>query len=68
MEELDFLEVKRANYAKFGSVVRPEVMIRIVENSIVKWLDVDKYNEVIEKERKDMKKVEEFTKKLSEDE
>ena len=24
MNELDFLEVKRANYAKFGSVLRPE--------------------------------------------
>ena len=60
----------KAYVAKYGSsswevdALRPEIMIKIVEDSIAQFLDTKKYNEVMRQEEKDMEQLEEFAKKL----
>ena len=44
--------------------LRPEVMIKLVENTILELIDIDKYNAVIKQEKKDMGIVEDFAEKL----
>lgn len=45
--------------------LKPQIMRQIVESEIVKHIDMDKYNTVIEKEKQQKKKLEEFGNKLS---
>jgi hypothetical protein len=57
--------------AKYGSTtwevdaLKPDVMIRIVDNAILKYIDVDKYNAVIEREDEEKQKLIEFAKKIT---
>lgn len=44
--------------------LRPDVMIKLVEQSVEELVDVDIMQEIIEKEKKDMKQLENFGKKV----
>ena len=46
--------------------LKPEVMIKLVDDAIKQYVDVDKMNKIIEQEKQDMKAIEEFAKKLKE--
>jgi hypothetical protein len=57
--------------AKYGQstwevdALKPDVMIKIVETAIRKYIDVDKYNAVIEREDKEKEKLIEFANKIT---
>lgn len=45
--------------------LKPEIMIKIVEDAIVELVDLEKYKKIIQKEKKDMEKLEKFAKQLN---
>lgn len=46
--------------------LRPEVMIKLVDETVQSYIDLDKMNVIIEKEKKDMEQVEDFANELVE--
>jgi hypothetical protein len=56
--------------AKYGRVswevdaLRPEIMMQIVDDAAKEYIDIDKMNAIIKKEKKDMTKLEKFAKTL----
>ncbi len=47
--------------------LKPEVLQELIETNIKTYLDVKKYNEIVEQEEEEIKPIEEFAKKLGEE-